>query len=155
MDFRIEPTTAFEEFGAPPEESPEANFIDLNYPALAGKWVHDGEVFVARYEDESPEHDEASLRAVLAKLQERRGRAYAMEEFMSAPQASYGVLVFQSRAANTMHVEYLVEQLRSEAIPPATYPRRDDVSEDALRHWLLEQREEVSATVRDRAGELR
>src|SRR5215217_4792921 len=131
-DFRIAPTPALEEFGGPAEDSPEGSFIDLNQSALAGKWVYDGKYFIARYEDESPQHDDSALKKVLTSLKEHHGRTMNLDQLKSAHQASYGTVVFQMRGPVTMHVEYLIEHHQGEPVGEATWPRQDAKIEGVL-----------------------
>lgn len=155
VQFVLAATPALEEFGGPPEDSHEGSFIDLNLPALAAKWVYDGEHFVVRYELDSPQGDDTALSAALADLMGRHGPSYSAQSFRSASRASYGVVFFQAHGADTMHAEYLVESLRGAPVPETEYPCRDGEVEAALRRWLQTNEAEVVATVRDEAGELR
>lgn len=153
MQFELASSPALERFGGPSEDSAEGNFIDLNQPALAANWAHNGERFVVRYELDSPKADEAARGVVLMDLEKRQGRS--PDAIESATEASYGVLFFQTRGPDIMHVEYLVECLRGTPVPASAHPCRHAEVEKALRRWLRAHEAEVVAAVRDQAGELR
>jgi len=106
VNFRIQPTPAAEEFGGPADDDPD-NFIDLNLAGLSAEWLYDGDLFFVVFEDELPPTAEDSLVVLLRELGSRHGVVVTKDQFVSSSTASHGIVFFQERGTDIMHIEYL------------------------------------------------
>lgn len=153
MDFKIGATPAAEGFEGLADEDPD-NFIYLNLPGCSGAFAYDGEqLFVVIEGEPVPRAASSEVQALLQQVE--RGSVAPEHPLLQDPRAEYGLIYFQERGPEVMHVEYCLERVDDEKVAADHDPVHDRTMEAALRRWLAENEAEVMHTVQERAGELR
>ena len=129
------------------EVDDEHEFISLDIPGATARWTYDGARFEVVFD-----HYGGGTREPLNPV-ERDSEAGVVVGKREQP-VSCGALIFQERAPNTIHIEYLPEKSYGRDVDTAT-PERDLETEDMLHLWLQANEAGAVTAVQEESGELR
>ena len=116
MKLMVQPVPASEDFGGPTDDDPD-NFIDLNLPGIEGEWTHEG------------------VRLSVAIEYVPSDRWEQPPIVIDGPR-SKGIFYTQVARDESMHIEYLVEELEGRPILPSEHPFESREIADALSRWF-------------------